>query len=77
MLDTCTAFPRILQTLRDLQTLPLVALAAAALLVTDRAAAFAPQQNPPWPASYAMNQSTISMACNQSGWYDFGLGAWV
>ena len=32
--------------------------------------AFLPSQNPPWPSSYAMNQSTISMFCNSSGFFD-------
>ena len=40
------------------------------LLLLTPLAAFLPFQNPPWPASYAMNQSTISMFCNSSGYFD-------
>ena len=36
---------------------------------------FLPFQNPPWPASWAMNSSTISMFCNQSGFFDPVLSA--
>lgn len=32
-------------------------------------------QNPPWPATYNMSLSTITMACNSSGWYNATLGA--
>lgn len=37
--------------------------------------AFLPPQNPQWPAQYNLNASTITMACNSSGWYDPTLGA--
>jgi hypothetical protein len=40
--------------------------------------AFLPFQNPPWPVSYAMNQSTLSMACNSSsGWFDVDLASQI
>jgi len=45
-------------------------LAAASLAC---AAAFLPAQNPPWPGSYAMNRSTITMACNSSGPFNLDL----
>ena len=45
----------------------------AALLAP--ALAFLPPQNPPWKASYAMNKSTLSMACNSSGWFSPDLAA--
>jgi len=44
-----------------------------ALALSSTALAFLPAQNPPWPPSYAMNRSTISMACNRSGWFDADL----
>ncbi len=50
------------------------AAAAAALLSAAPAAAFLPSQNPPWPASYEMTQSTLTMACNSSGWYNVTWG---
>eukprot|EP01064_Diplonema_japonicum_P020338 TRINITY_DN295_c1_g1_i1.p1 TRINITY_DN295_c1_g1~~TRINITY_DN295_c1_g1_i1.p1 ORF type:complete len:427 (+),score=126.79 TRINITY_DN295_c1_g1_i1:46-1326(+) len=38
------------------------------------ATAFLPYQNPRWPATYNMSMSSITMACNGSGWYDPSLG---
>lgn len=34
------------------------------------ALAFLPFQNPPWPATYSMSMSSITMACNQSGYFN-------
>eukprot|EP01059_Diplonema_ambulator_P022936 TRINITY_DN382_c0_g2_i2.p1 TRINITY_DN382_c0_g2~~TRINITY_DN382_c0_g2_i2.p1 ORF type:complete len:427 (+),score=177.41 TRINITY_DN382_c0_g2_i2:99-1379(+) len=39
------------------------------------AAAFLPAQNPPWAPTFNMSMSSITMACNSSGWYDPSLGA--
>ena len=37
---------------------------------------FLPMQNPPWgPHNYNMSQSSITMACNASGWFDIDVGA--
>ena len=52
-------------------TLFAVVLVAASVLVT----AFLPPQNPPWPANYSMVASTLTMACNTSGWFDPALGS--
>lgn len=46
----------------------------AALMVAS-VHAFLPAQFPHWPAQYALNASTISMACNSSGWYNASFGA--
>ena len=38
--------------------------------------AFLAAQNPPWgPSNYNMSLSSITMACNSSGWFDVGIGA--
>ena len=47
------------------------------LLLVAGVGAFLPFQNPPWPPSYAMNQSTLSMACNSSGWFDVELASQI
>ena len=39
------------------------------------ATAFLPATNPPWTPTYNLSLSTISMACNRSGWFDAQLGS--
>lgn len=53
-----------------LATICVVLVSAASL-----GAAFLPAQNPPWAANYTMVASTITMACNTSGWFDASLGS--
>lgn len=36
---------------------------------------FLPSQNPPWPSTYNMSMSSITMACNSSGWFNTTLAA--
>lgn len=48
-----------------MKRLPVYLLALAA-----GAGAFLPAQNPPWPAAWGMNRSTLSMFCNSSGFFD-------
>jgi hypothetical protein len=43
---------------------------ALALALPALAGAFLPPQNPPWPAAWGMNRSTLSMFCNSSGFFD-------
>ena len=42
-------------------------LAWLLLAAAQHASAFLPAQNPPWGPRWLMNESTLSMACNQSG----------
>ena len=39
------------------------------------ALAFLPAQNPPWPAQWDLINSTISMVCNSSGWFNTSVGS--
>lgn len=52
-----------------------VFLTIVALLCADSVLAFLPSQNPPWPATYNMSMSSITMACNRSGWYNTSIAA--
>ncbi len=47
----------------------------AALLLARTAHGFLPSTNPPWPPTYNMSMSTITMACNSSGPFDAALAA--
>ncbi len=37
--------------------------------------AFLPSQNPPWTPTWNMSLSSITMACNSSGWFNLSVGA--
>jgi hypothetical protein len=50
-------------------------LALSLSLVVQPSIAFLPSQNPPWPATWNMSLSTMTMACNQSGWFNVTIGA--
>lgn len=45
------------------------------MLSIPAAMAFLPMQNPPWPPTYNMSMSTLTMACNSSGWFNNTVGA--
>jgi hypothetical protein len=47
-----------------------VAAAVVAAASTSGALAFQPPQNPPWAPTWNMSLSTLTMACNSSGWYN-------
>ena len=53
------------------QLLPVLLL----LLGTSSVHAFLPFQNPIWPPTYDMSMSTLTMACNSSGWFNLTVGA--
>ncbi len=47
---------------------------AAAVALCAQVHAFLPYQNPPWPANWNMSLSSITMACNSSGWFNTTVG---
>lgn len=52
----------------DLPTCFGVSAATIFLVLTPFAAATLPPTNPPWPPTYDMGMSTLTMQCNGSGW---------
>ena len=46
-----------------------------AMLLPTATASILPPTNPPWPPTYEMARSTLSMQCNSSGWSSVDRGA--
>lgn len=58
------------------RSVSLLTVAVAVACSAGSAWAFLAAQNPPWgSANYNMSLSSITMACNSSGWFDVGIGA--